>query len=210
MLPGPIYIYKCPNCGQLIKNNSLRSGNTLRSKLYSDGIIISPMLPEYPNFVRCKKCHYFYWLNKAEVVGTYSWGEEQNPDWVDVEFAKFPTIDDYIEAIELNMAPTRDAELSFRRNILWAFNDRVRNGKDLFANDGDQVKWISNTERFIEILDVEDVNEKILLAEVYRSQGEFEKCMDLLNSLDAESFGWLKEAFEKECQAKNKLVFSLN
>lgn len=168
------------------------------------------MLPEYPNFIRCKSCQHFYWLNKAEVVGTYSWGEEQDPEWVDVEFAKFPTIDDYIEAIELNMAPTRDAELSFMRSILWAFNDRIRNGKDLFSNDGDQVKWMSNNERFIEILDVEDVDEKILLAEVYRSQGEFEKCMDLINSLPLPDFGWLKEAFEKECQVKNQMVFNFN
>ena len=73
MIPGPEYIYKCPNCGNLLSRGSLMSGNTFGAKLFSDGKRITPMLPEFPNLTKCKKCNRFIWVNKLQEVGTYEW-----------------------------------------------------------------------------------------------------------------------------------------
>ena len=64
MLPGPNYIYKCPSCGNFIKIGSLISGNTYGAKLYSDGKRVAPMMPEFPDLTKCKKCNAILSKNK--------------------------------------------------------------------------------------------------------------------------------------------------
>lgn len=67
--------------------------------------------------------------------------------------------------------------------------------------------WNQNCEALLELLDVNDVNQKIMIAEIYRNKGEFDKCMDLINSIESSEFDGLKEAFNKECESKNMKVF---
>jgi hypothetical protein len=71
MLPCPNLIYECPYCGNRLKRKSLASGNTLGAKLYSDGKQIAPMLPDFPNLTKCKKCDNIFYVNdlkKLEVI----------------------------------------------------------------------------------------------------------------------------------------------
>lgn len=54
MIPGPNYVYKCPNCSALLTRESIASGNSFGSKLFSDGKRIAPMNPELPNLTKCR------------------------------------------------------------------------------------------------------------------------------------------------------------
>jgi len=67
---GPDYIYECPNCGCFLKRGSIISGNTFRSTLYSDGKRIAPMLREFPNLTKCRKCNSILWLSEMKKIGT--------------------------------------------------------------------------------------------------------------------------------------------
>ena len=65
MIPGPTIYYKCPICELLSSTGSLVSGNTIGSRLFSDGKSISPMLPEFPVMNKCQDCNHSFWLNDS-------------------------------------------------------------------------------------------------------------------------------------------------
>jgi hypothetical protein len=207
---GPNYIYECPQCGNLIQRKSLLSGNTFDSKIYSDGKRIAPMLPEFPNLTECKKCRYIFWLTKANKIGEYSWGDKLNPLWKNADHAEFLSIHNYFKALKENVAENQHEELFIRKRIWWSFNDRVRKGGKLFRFVNDEVRWKENIDRLLKLLDIEQVDQKIMVAELYRNLGEFKLCLELINSIEDVELEWLKDAFNKECCNRNTFVFLLN
>jgi len=48
-----------------------------------------------------------------------------------------------------------------------------------------------------------------MIAEIYRSLGDFDNCMKIIDGLDAEKYDFLKVPFSRECKAKNTKVFQL-
>jgi hypothetical protein len=209
MLQGTNYVYKCPKCDNLITKGSLTSGNTFGAKLYSDGKSIAPMLPEFPDLIKCKKCDFIFWLSKSKEIGSYEWEDKSNAQWQNMDNAEFLTIDEYFEALELKVAENSDEELFIRQRIWWAFNDRIRNGFEQFQSEIDKAKWKGNVEALLKILDRSNVTQKIMIAELNRNIGDFENCMELINSIETPKMNWLKDAFRNECVKRNKLVFQL-
>lgn len=210
MLPGPNLIYKCPNCDNLLKNQSLLSGNTFDGKIYSDGKRIYPLLPEFPDLTKCKKCEHIFWLSKSREIGSYSWDDQQNLLWLNADNAEFLTIDEYFIALSISEAHDRSEEFYNRQRVWWAFNDRVRNGNDLYNSEEEKTIWESNINGLIKILDPDDVSQLIMIAELNRNLGNFEISLTIFESLDKPFLDWLKDAFIKKCSAKNQLVFQLN
>jgi len=210
MLPGPNLIYKCPNCDNILQNQSLLSGNTFDCKIYSDGKRIYPMLPEFPDLTKCKKCKHIFWLSKTNEIGSYNWGDENNLLWQNADKAEFLTIDEYFMALALNVAKDKSGEFYIRQRIWWSFNDRVRNGKVLYNSEEEKTRWESNINGLIKILDPDDVSQLIMIAELNRNLGNFEICLTIIESLDNPDLDWLKEAFIKNCSDRNQLVFQLN
>ncbi len=210
MLPGPNYIYKCPNCGNLISKGSLMSGNTISAKLYSDGKRIAPMLPEFPNITKCKKCDNIFWLSKLKEIGTYEWGDNKNSNWQNADCAEFLGIDDYFKALDSGIAENKQEELFIRQRIWYLYNDRARDGKNQFIDEKDEIKWRENCFELILLLDQSDLNQKIMTAEIHRNLGNFENCISIIHSVDNDDLNWLKEKFINECNRKNKCVIELN
>jgi hypothetical protein len=110
MMPGPDYVYQCPNCGNLITCGSLSSGNTFGAKIYSDGKRIAPMLPEFPDLTKCRKCNSIFWLSKLKKGGTIEWYDNINSDWQYADKAQFLKIDDYFEALDKGLAEDKEEE----------------------------------------------------------------------------------------------------
>lgn len=210
MLPGPNYIYACPNCGNLIKKASIISGNTFNSKLYSDGKRISPMLPEFPDLTKCAKCDTILWLRKMKAVGKQKLGDKNNLQWQNADEAKFLTVNDYFLALNNGLAENEGELLFIRRNIWWAYNDRVRNGKKLFENGNDEIRWRENCAELIKLLDQSDLNQRIIIAEIKRNLGDFEGCLDMIKRIDNEELNWLKDIFITECGKENRSVIKVN
>lgn len=209
MLPGPVKIYKCPKCDNLMSVNSLLSGNTFDSELYSDGKNIFPMLPEFPDLTICPKCKTIFWLSKTEKEGVYEWGEETNVKWKNADHAKFLTIKEYFLALEYLTDLTKEEELFIRERIWWAYNDRVRNRKELFESDGDDLTWQTNNLRLINLVNTGKDFDMIMTAELYRNMGNFEKSLEILNNINNPAHKELISLFMKECKLKNTKVFRL-
>ena len=141
-------------------------------------------------------------------IGSTNWG--QNFQGQNVDDAEFLTIDEYLRALELGVPDNIEEEIFIRQRILWTFNDRVRDGEKLFNSKNDNAKWKSNIERLIKILDKDEVNDKIMIAELNRALGNFDKCLTIIDSIEIPELDWLKEAFRKESNNKNQKVFQLN
>lgn len=215
--PLPDYVYKCPNCGNLVKIGSmagitsLMSGNTFGAKIYSDGKGIAPMLPDFPKLTKCKKCDTIFWWSKLEEIGGYiDWDNDQKTLCQKADKAKFLEIDDYFKAIEAGIAENENEEFLIRQRIWWAFNDKTRNGKKIFKNANDELRWNDNIKKFLILLDESDINQKIMIAEINRNLGDFENCVRIIQSIDDNGLNWLKKQFINECRRKNKLVIELN
>lgn len=210
MLPGPTYIYECPNCGNLLSNESLMSGNTFDSKLFSDGKTIAPMLPEFPDLTKCKKCNTIFWLSKLKEIGTYDYNDDENLTCGKADRADFLTVDDYHNAIKKGLAGDIEEEVIIRQQLWWAYNDRIREGQNIFTNEEDEARWKDNIINLKKILDQLDINHKIMVAEIHRNLGEFEECFKLIESIDTNELDWLKVIFLNECKTSNRWVVELN
>ena len=212
MLPGPIIIYQCPKCDNLLYRESLMSGNTFGAKSYSDGKRIAPMLPSFPNLTICSKCNTVFWIKDAIEVGSYEWENDEgiNENWKNAQKVRFLTIEEYSETLHTLIPSTLEDLIYISQEIWWGFNDRIRNGEELFSSDSDKELWTENVNSLLELLDLNNVNQKIMIAELYRNMGRFEKCMEVLGSIEIPQLSWLKTKFEKECNDKNTKVFLLN
>jgi hypothetical protein len=209
MLPGPDIIYQCSTCSNLLKVGSLTSGNTFGATIFSDGKRIAPMLPDFPEITKCKKCNTIFWISKAKKVGSYHWGDRVKPEWANADNAEFLTLQDYSKALENNLAENEKEEVFIRQNIWWSFNDRVRDGYALFENENDKELWRKNCITLLDLFDEKDVNQKIMIAEINRNLGHFDICIAIIDSIVANDLDWLKEKFKDECSKKNRLVFPL-
>jgi hypothetical protein len=96
-------------------------------------------------------------------------------------------------------------EKTIRIWVWWAFNNRVRNGsKEMFLEENDKDLWGDNCRALLNLLKVNLIedNDKLRVAELYRNLGEFEKCIEVTNSIFNEDFNWIKEQIKY--QAENK------
>lgn len=210
MMPGPNYVYKCPDCGNLLTRGSLRSGNTFGAKIYSDGKWIAPMLPEFPDLTKCRKCESIFWLSKLKELGTYRWDDDINSAWKNADKAHFLHTDDYFRALNEGLAKDKELEFFIRQRIWWSYNDRNRNGKEIFKNEEDELRWQANLNQLFSLLDMTDLTQRIMAAEIHRNLGEFENCVNIIESIDDDELNWLKERFLAECERKNRWVIVLD
>jgi hypothetical protein len=210
MIPGPDYIYKCPKCAALLTVGSLTSGNTFGSVLFSDGKEVAPMLPDFPNLTKCNQCNTILWLSEMKEIATCDiWEEEFKPEWENADRADFLDIADLFRALELDsVKKSKKKEVYVRRQIWWTFNDRVRENKEIFSHEQDEVLWKQNCQRLIKLFNTADINQKIMTAELYRNLGEFDVCMELINSLN-KKFDWVVKKFRNACKNKNRFLIKL-
>ncbi len=206
MLPGPNYVYKCPNCGNLLTRQSLLSFNTFGARRYSDGKVIAPMFPAIPDLTKCKKCNTIFWFSRLKEIGTYEYGKKQKSEWPDADDAEFLGIDDYFRAIDTGIAENKNIELFIRRSIWWAYNDRHRDRKQMFVDENDEKRWKENCEKLISLLDQSELDERIMTAELKRNMGDFQGCLDIITSIDDDKLNWLKTKFINECEQINRWV----
>lgn len=217
---GPNDIYKCPNCEFLILSISFISFNNFGASSYSDGQVIAPMLPNIPNLTKCKRCNAIFWLNKLEVFSYEFWEEFNNPlaillnptNYKEDEacWAEHLEIDEYFEALEKNIFENKEEEIYIRKRIWWLYNDRLKMGQKIFNGEEDELQWKENLNKLLNLLDVSDIDQRIMAAEIYRNFGEFEKCINLIESIDDVKLDRLKKIYINECNLKNRWLILLN
>lgn len=209
-IPGPNYIYKCPKCSNLLKRGSNISGNTFGATLYSDGKMIAPMFPEFPNLTKCKKCDTILWLSETKELGTCGAPDKKcKTEWQKADRAEFLEVSDLFRFLEFDTVQNnKEKEKIVRQQIWWTFNDRVREGKEIFNGETEEDLWKLNCQRLIELFDMTDINQKVMVAELYRQLGDFDECLKIINSLD-EQYDWIVNKLKIECENGNKQLVKL-
>jgi len=204
MILGDDLYYKCPKCGSLLSTISLVSGNTVGSTQYSDGYQVAFMLPDIPLISRCYKCQTLFWLNEKSLV--------ENIQNSEVKDAEPLILEELQEALDMKIYHTSEEEIYLRTRLWWAYNDRVRAEKQLFLLESDKASWQNNLQQLLMILDPDYNEDIIMMVEIYRNFGDFEKSKALLASLQNDviyDYTDLKKRFSKELKKKNTLVFKL-
>jgi len=67
--------------------------------------------------------------------------------------------------------------------------------------------WSRNLEQLIKLYDINDDSQKIYIAEIYRNLYEFEKCLEVIQSIGNEIDEKTKKKYIAECKRGNSYVF---
>ncbi|MDR1240351.1 MAG: hypothetical protein LBK29_00500 [Oscillospiraceae bacterium] len=131
----------------------------------------------------------------------------EKPEWKTAEEVEFLGIKDLCRA--LDMTKDLKEEKTIRIWIWWAFNDRVRDGgKEMFIGKNDKHLWEENCRILLNILNNDDLNEKLIASELYRNLGCFEDCIEIINNIDNQNINWIKDPMKYLAKKNCTQVFS--
>jgi hypothetical protein len=188
-LPGPDIMIQCPNSDQVVKKATLRSGNTMGGRVWSDGYAVYPMLPSFPEITRCDDGP-FFWVSEAKEVGEMSvWGDDSKVpnEWKQAKRIRFLTEAEYLEAIDMGMGRTLAQELHLRLLAWWAANEPLRQNQEQSGNTGQKIPFLpgskarKNLEQLVKLLSITNPNQRLMRAEALRQLGRFEDALTILH-----------------------------
>jgi len=209
MILGPGLISNCPSCHAAFLQQDLISGNTINGMYFSDGKNHFPMLPDLPKFVRCEACQAFFWLKDVlseELPRSY--GPDEIPPGEDIPYARWPSAEDLAEAIRLEYFRDIEEEEYLRMHLWWDMNNKFRGGRR--GEPADASLYEINLRELIRIkLAARPVN-SLLLAEMHRELGDFEKAMEYLQQVKEAGLQKIVAQVREKILQKDRLVFMLN
>lgn len=174
--PAPNIIRACPECSGEIVQNAIMSGNTFGARMWTDGKMEAPMLPDYPLLVKCPDCQALLWIAEAREIGLGGFFDE-NPGWPNAKKPGLPSESDLLRAL---MAGELSAEkdLYLRRRYWWTINDAYRTDTPAVA------AFTPLQERLLrslaDVFDVTDPDQRIAKAEIFRELKMYGDCIRLL------------------------------
>ena len=201
MRPGPRTIRACPHCSEPFEEPTIASGNTFGAKIWSDGKMDAPMLPEHHAFVSCPSCNEPFWVKNSEIIEALDFDDLDQTEYPNTTCYSKPTPEAYLKGLS-NLAITKDEENYLRLKLMRCFNDDSRDSEVEKNIPLDQQKnWV----RLLEILDNEPES-LIFKAEINREMKRFDLAIDLLNKISDARFDWVIKALKSLCEDKNSKV----
>lgn len=197
-------IMKCPQCGTMMLERRLRSGNTLGARRWSDGKVKAQMFPKVTSIIKCSGCNGYYLSCSDNELANVN----DIPDKESMPYTKHLSFDELIEA---------KPYVYDGNELLW-FIELWHSYNDMLL---DRNKWVSfpHMESFIdnanEILSLDVFKEKglsgvILEAELNRELGDFDKCIQLLkNHQEDKQYKLIIEQIVDAAQRQNDIVLEL-
>jgi len=187
MTLGPTLVMECTSCCGLIKCATIRSGNNIGARHWTDGKVYAPELPDFPALVKCPHCETLLWIDELEEIGEFEpWNE--GDEFSGSRARVTPSADDYFALLEAEILEP-DKEMYVRLRAWWAGNDRRRPGlfkrrrgrrnkrKRRPLSDGE----IANLRELADLLDESDDRQRVLKAEAMRELGLFDEAVSLLD-----------------------------
>lgn len=176
MIPGNELILKCPYCQATKTVMSLVSGNSGGTIKWSDGYTIMPMYPQNAEMQQCSKCKKYFRLNEHNKAG-YTSSMSTTPSLL--------TTSQWHEVLKQFQEEKRldkETELMIRLHILWGHNHekQVQYSQSYFEE---------NCKRLLVLMDKIGEEYLIMSAEIYRELGYYNRCLDLLPAVNANSWG---------------------
>lgn len=196
MIPGPDRIIACPHCGFLARQHTLLSGNTFGAIFWTDGKMLAPMLPEFPEITRCAQCAHLYWIEDASVIGEERYGEPIPAEWKHAQPVRALTQGEFREAIQMGLGTNAERECYLRLHYWWARNDPLREEETTPAPP-DYSDWErENFARLQELLDRDAPGERLMLAEIHREIGDFDTALQLVQDIPDSHRRWAETLAE--------------
>ena len=226
MIPGPTYVYACPDCQYRVSKRSLASGNTFGATHYSDMRVEAPMMPSYPRITKCERCDCTFWLDEeTKVEGAilpqfahfydddFTPNETKNPafgDQLELHPAKELERDDIKDALFMNVQRDDDDELYLRYRLMWGYHKQLEDGsltRKALNEDGD---YLDNIDAILNLIEEEE-NGQLFRAELNRFAGRFDRSMELLEPTHNDPlWGDISKKMKELSEAGNREVFVLD
>jgi len=209
---NPVVFY-CPSCNRPMKAVTYRSYTVRRGESYSDGRQTGR--PHFsPDLAMCPGCKAVFFRHNIWAQKEMDMAEASNIDRV-----LDPKRTDFVKALEKGLAQNWQEEMQIREYLWRDLNDSLRHGNVYLTEDELEI-WEKNSAALIPLVEktISQTDEKagngkrynllLISAELRRNLGSFDKCMEIINSLN-QDWDWLKEQFEWECKLKNIYTFKL-
>jgi len=202
---GNKIIYKCPECGKLTGIYGLTSVNTYGITLYSDGFAHGMMYGEDAEIGKCPKCKTIYWLKEENIIGEYT-PITINTKWSNAKEPEVLNEKDYIDVLNEKMYRNKEEEY-YLRKCFWQVFNRKRFETE-FTKEEKKI-YDSNCKQLIKFCNMDNINDKLMVAEIYRNMGNFSECIAILETISKRDCLWIKKLFFNECKKENKNVIIL-
>lgn len=174
--PGPDIIRECPRCKTPLAQRSMMSGNSFGARLWTDGKMLAPMLPDRPWLVKCPNCGELFWIDEARELGKRAWWYEHNA-WPLAAEPDLSSEADFLKVLSAARLP-EEKERYVRQRAWWAANDSIRMTENATASFSTAQE--GNLHALADILDEKNPGQRITKAEIYRELGKFDECIKLL------------------------------
>jgi hypothetical protein len=123
-------------------------------------------------------------------------------EWENVEFVEGATEEDYFRALDSGLASTLERELFIRKKLLHIHNHPVRLGESL----QDSSRHYKNRNALIDQLSGDDMDEFLLLVELYREKRRIDLARDLIQHVDIDPDDYLYRKFLKIQELCNQAI----
>ena len=226
MIPGPTYVYACPDCQYRVTKRSLASGNTFGATHYSDMRVDAPMMPSYPRITKCVRCDCSFWLDEeTKVEGAimpriahfyddgFTPSEVKNPafgDQLELDPAKELDREDIKDALFMNVQRDDDDERYLRYRLMWAYHKQLEDGTLTREVLNEDLDYLENIDAILNLIK-EDENGHLFRAELNRFAGRFDRSLELLEpTLNDPLWGVISKKMKELSEAGNREVFVLD
>jgi hypothetical protein len=203
-LPLPPIVLECPECGEkyLVSNESNIPSES--ATFFSDGFFIDKEIWRTPGIIGCVTCELGFFPDNGKLIASPDW-DEFYLKWAHLKKAEPPSAGAL--ALELRSRRKMDVETEkIIRKEFWYAANHYETGRILLANNEKFYNfWMSSLNRFEELLDINNSEQRIIKAEINRNLNRFETCLSLLDGVS----GNLPESIRLEALKGNTAIFQL-
>jgi hypothetical protein len=208
-------LYKCPKCSTLVRGAEYLSGNTISGAQYSDQFIKAPMaIPNGVGYIGCPNCQNAF--PATEMIEVKQYEPMKEPDDAEyknaaVPLAQFETLKIVLEDSARNADGKQ--RVSNLETYLRMFNHELK------LDQQEEEKQNGNYQKYIDQL-IETLNKLqdnpdcvVMLAEVLRERGEFDKSLEILNSAklpeDKQRLNNAAKQIKAKAESRDPAVFEI-
>ncbi|MFO7815126.1 MAG: hypothetical protein R6V14_05255 [Halanaerobiales bacterium] len=190
MLPGLDIIIRCPYCDNKLKQETLKWGNTINAKYWTDGKREAPMLPDGIVVTICKKCNNYFWVEYAEIIDEVDPSEEK---YTDLEYLEELTFEQYIDSLQKIEIRIEEDTCYLLRQIWWKYNDYFRENNEAELSQEIKNKIPDLLNKLLNIFDENVDNDLMMKGELLRELGRFAEAEKKLNKINTPQYSQAKQ-----------------
>lgn len=220
MMPSEPTVVHCPACHVHLKRAQYDSMNSLGTTVWLDGYADSPMAPPFHLIQVCPHCGHVYRYDSVREECGFPF-PDGNPWSDDIAFENNPSNQDFVYALEHNLATSPKEEIKFLTWIWWAANARRRRVAAQIATLEYQgppclpaepvlvekylleaESYIQAVERRIDYLQAHPQEERLALESMWASLRSFEEELAAASGREPEPRRSVEQLSEKERKAE--------